>query len=641
MDISAPGRPGSILTELAWLPPAAADFAERVKALPLAGPSLAGAASGSELQRLATAQLTRGQALRLARALGRCRAAGPLPGLAALRLGVVSNATIDLVLDLLPAAALRHRLAVECVVAPFGQVVQQAVDPASQINTAGCDAVLIALDHAGWQLDRPQLGDGAPFVDQQAQELKAIIQAFRANGGATVILQSLALPPEPLFGSFDRRVAGSTRAMVARMNEAIWRLADETGALVLDVEALAAQVGTQDWFDPVAWLAYKLPFAGNCGAIYAEWLARLLGAVRGNARKCLVLDLDNTCWGGVIGDDGLTGIRIGQGHAVGEAHLAVQRMALDLRSRGVILAVASKNDDAVARAPFREHQDMLLREADIAVFQANWIDKPANLEAIARTLNIGVDALVMLDDNPAERAMIRAALPQAGVPELPADPAMFARFLSAAGYFEAVSFSDDDRIRAQSYAAEAQRAEVRATTRSLEDYLRSLDMVIGIKPFDARNRPRIAQLINKTNQFNLTTRRYSEAEVEGFERDSACVTLQIRLRDRFGDMGMIGVVVARQQDEVLDIGSWLMSCRVLGRKIEEAMLAALVEQGRGRGVTTITACYIPTTKNGMVRELFDKLGFFLMDEAAGGVRRYRLDLADMPQTDLPMQIEAA
>jgi FkbH-like protein len=635
MDISAPGRLGSILTELAWLPPAAPDFADRVKALPLGGE-----ADGAELQRLATAQLTRGQTQRLARALDRCRSAGALSGLAALRLGVVSNATMDMALDLLPTAALRHRVAVDCVVAPFGQVMQQALDPASQINTAQCDAVLIALDYRFWQLDRPRLADGPAYVEQQAEELAAIVRTLRANGPATVILQSLAPPPEPLFGSFDRRFEGSPRAMVAQMNEAIWRLAGEAGALVLDIEALAAQVGTQDWFDPPAWLAYKMPFAGSCGAIYAEWLARLLGAMRGNARKCLVLDLDNTCWGGVIGDDGLAGIRIGQGHPIGEAHLAVQRLALDLRDRGIILAVASKNFDDVARGPFREHQDMLLRESDIAVFQANWTDKPANLEAIARTLNIGVDALVMLDDNPAERAMIRAALPQVAVPELPADPALFARILSAAGYFEAVSFSDDDRIRVQSYAAEAQRAEVRATTRSLEDYLRSLEMTIGIKPFDARNRARIAQLINKTNQFNLTTRRFSEAEVEAFENDPACVTLQVRMRDRFGDMGMIGVIVARQQDDVLDVVSWLMSCRVLGRKVEEAMLAALVEQGLARGCTMITACYIPTAKNGMVQDLFDRLGLTLVAEEADGVRRYALHLAGLPEADLPMQVEA-
>lgn len=627
-------QPRTGLTDLPWLPSAAVDFSERVAAL-----TQVTATTGAELQRLATARLSRGQASRLGRALERCRATGTALGLPGFRLGIASNATMDIAADLVPAAALRHRVAVEVVVAAFGQVIQHAFDPKSVLNTAQCDGVLLALDYRAFQLSEPRLEDGAEFVDQQAEQLTAIVRAFRRHSGTLVILQTLAQPPEPLFGSFDQRVAGTVRWMISRMNEAIWRIAGDEGLSVLDVAALAEQVGTQVWFDPSEWFAYKMPFSGTCGAIYAEWLARLIGAIRGNARKCLVLDLDNTCWGGVIGDDGVDGIRIGEGSSLGEAHLAVQRLALQLRERGIILAIASKNDDAVARGPFRELDHMLLREEHIAAFQANWIDKPANLKAIARTLNIGTDALVMLDDNPAERAMIRAALPEVAVPELPSDPAQFTRLLSAAGYFEAIGFSQDDRIRAQSYAAQAQRAEVRASTESLEDYLQSLEMVIGMRPFDSLNRARITQLINKTNQFNLTTRRHSEAQVEAFEGDPACQTLQVRLRDRFGDMGIIGAVIARQSGDILDVETWVMSCRVLGRQVEEAMLAQLVAQAREIGVRRITARYIPTAKNGMVRDLFDRLGLGLEAETADGERVYGLDVANAPHVQLPMQAE--
>jgi len=623
-----------MLTDFAWLPPCPADFHDRVKALPLAE-----GASGAELQALATAQLSRGQANRLARALGRCRSAGIPLGMAGFRLGIASNATMDMVTDLIPAAALRQRVAVEILTAPFGQVMQEAFDPSSQLNRAGCDAILLALDHRAFRLTGPRFEDAAEFVEQQADELAATVRAFRSGSSAAVILQTLAQPPEPLFGSYDARAEGSLRWLVVRMNEAVLRIAAAEGAYLLDVAAIAEQVGTQVWFDAAAWHAYKMPFRGSCGPIYAEWLGRLLGAIRGTARKCLVLDLDNTCWGGVIGDDGLEGIHIGQGHPLGEAHLAVQQMALDLRERGIILAVASKNDDAVARLPFSGHDDMLLREDHIAVFQANWTDKPANLEAIACTLNIGLDALVMLDDNPAERGQIRAELPQVAVPELPADPAQFARIIAAAGYFEAAAFSQDDRIRAKSYAAEAQRADVRATARNLEDYLQSLGMIIGACPFDARNRPRITQLINKTNQFNLTTQRYSEAQVEAAERDPAAVTLQVRLRDRFGDMGIIGIVIARHAGDAVDVDTWLMSCRVLGRKVEEAMLARLGDSARALGAKRITARYLPTAKNGMVREMFDRLGFALTGEDAGGVRSYAAAIDALPATVLPMQFE--
>lgn len=624
---------GAVPVDLPWLPQPAPDFQEQLKSL------AASDAPGPALQWLATARLSRGQANRIAKALDRCRAARVDLGMPGFKLGVASNSTMDMITDLVPAAGLRHRVAIETISADYGQVFQEAVDPGSILNQAGCDAILLALDYRGLQLDRPQLKGGAAFVDAEAERLRAMVAALKANSAAAVILQTLAQPAESLFGSYDRRVEGSVRWMIDRMNDAILEIAAAGNCTILDVAALAEQVGGAHWFDPVAWNGYKMAFAGDCADIYADWLARLIASIRGQSRKCLVLDLDNTCWGGVIGDDGIDGIRIGQGHPLGEAHLAVQQLALDLHARGVMLAVASKNDDAVARRVFQEHDDMLLKESHIAVFQANWLDKPSNLEAIAKTLNIGIDALVMLDDNPAERAMIRAALPQVAVPELPSDPSQFARILSAAGYFEAVSFSDEDRIRSETYAADAQRAEVLQTFHDLGDYLKSLDMVINLKPFDDKNRPRITQLVNKTNQFNLTTKRYSEAQIESFEKDSGYYTLQVRLRDKFGDLGMIAVVIAEIGGPEMIIDSWLMSCRVLGRNVEQAMLARVVRDALEAGSERIVATYRPTAKNGMVRDLFDRLGFHLQQEDDDGTRHYVLDAAEWTPPHLPMQVE--
>ena len=472
-----------------------------------------------------------------------------------------------------------------------------------------------------------------------------MVDALRDFGGGVAILPTLATPPEPLFGSFDVRTPGTLRRNIFALNERIRQLAQETGSYLLDMASVAERVGTDVWFDPVQWSAYKLPFAATLNPAFADMVGRLLGAVRGKARKCLVLDLDNTIWGGVIGDDGMEGIKIGQGSARGEAFLTVQRIALDLRDRGVMLAVCSKNTDEVARGPFRKHPDMLLREKDISVFQANWLDKPSNIEAIAKTLNIGLDALVFLDDNPAERGQVRAALPSVAVPELPSDANLYARTLSAAGYFEATTFSKEDLLRAESYASDAQRADVMTKSRNLGDYLTALEMELTVAPFDRQGRQRIAQLINKTNQFNLTTRRYTESEVAAMEADPVIHTLQVRLRDKFGDLGMIAVIICKPEAAATPtwhVDTWLMSCRVLGRKVEEAMLAELIADARAAGIEKITSCYIPTAKNDMVAEHFSKLGFTLLAQMDNGGRTYELVLVDYHEPiEIPMRVVRA
>jgi len=345
-----------------------------------------------------------------------------------------------------------------------------------------------------------------------------------------------------------------------------------------------------------------------------------------------------TVWGGVIGDDGLGGILLGQGSAVGEAHLAVQRAALQLRERGIVLAVSSKNDDAVARGPFREHPEMLLKEEHIAVFQANWLDKASNLRAIAQTLNIGVDALVLLDDNPAERAQVRQELPEVGVPELPEDPAYFTRNLLAAGYFESTGFTAEDRERAEQYRSNAMRAALEGSTSNVAEYLDSLAMVATFSRFDAVGRARITQLINKTNQFNLTTRRYTEAQVQAVEDDAAGLGLQIRLADRFGDNGMISVIVCRAEGDDWFIDTWLMSCRVLNRKVEQATLNELCAQARQRGLRRLVGEYIASGRNGMVAEHYARLGFTPLERGEAS-SRWVLELAGHAPAPVPMQIE--
>jgi FkbH-like protein len=622
---------------LPWLPAPTDDWRSAAKRLDLDDQP------GPALRDLAGHALDAAQSRLLSRRIGRALQSGKaLAPLSPLRLAVLSAATFDFIADALPAAGARHGLAIDLQVAPADTIEACAGDPASPTFAHRPDAVLVLVDHRWLGLAVPRL-DGNPVavVDAAIARLRGVVAALRRGGVPTIIVPTIAIPPGGLFGSLDQAQAGSVRAQITAFNARLPDLARADGALVLDVAALAEQVGTARWFHAPSYHLYKLPFLPAAVPLFADWVARLLGATQGKSRKCLVLDLDQTCWGGVIGDDGIAGIRIGPGSAEGESFAAVQQAALDLKARGVILAVSSRNDDATAREPFRSHPDMLLREADIAVFQANWDDKPANLRAIADSLAIGLDALVLLDDNAAERAHVRSALPMVAVPEVPNDAAHYPLLLQMAGYFEAVTFSPEDASRAASYRANAQRVEIGAATGGSTDYLAALDMVIAHARFDPVGRPRVAQLINKSNQFNLTTRRYAENALAAIEADPACYTQQTRLSDRFGNFGMIGVIIARPHDaDDWMIDTWLMSCRVLGRQVEVAMLAELVGQARALGIVRLHALYLPTPRNGMVRDHYDKLGFARTDEDELGARRYVLTLADYRMPDLPFRSAA-
>jgi FkbH-like protein len=410
--------------------------------------------------------------------------------------------------------------------------------------------------------------------------------------------------------------------------------------VLLDLSSLAATVGYANWHSPAEWNIAKTSVSQECLPLYAEHVSRLLAAQAGRSRRCLVLDLDNTMWGGVIGDDGLGGIRVGQGDVVGEAYIDFQRYVLALRERGIVLAVSSKNEDAVARLPFREHQDMLVREEHLAVFQANWKDKPTNIRAIAEQLNLGLESLVFVDDNPFERELVRQTLPQVAVPEMPEDPAYYAATLSAAGLFEAVQFTEEDRKRAGYYAGNAKRVELQSKGGDLGAYLASLEMKIVFQPFDEPGRKRIAQLINKSNQFNLTTRRYTDADVERFAADPSYFSLQVRLSDVFGDNGMISVILCRTvRDNDWEIDLWLMSCRVLGRGVERMVLRELVSNARRRGIRNLIGNYLPTDRNKLVEHHYETLGFSLVDRREDGQTVWTLSTEAEAPESVPMEVQ--
>ncbi len=340
----------------------------------------------------------------------------------------------------------------------------------------------------------------------------------------------------------------------------------------------------------------------------------------------------------MIGDDGLEGIKLAQGDATGEAYLNVQRYALSLRDRGIILAVSSKNNDETAREPFRKHPEMILKEDHIAVFQANWTDKATNIKAIADELALGLESFVFLDDNPVERGIVRQLLPQVAVPELPSDPALYVRTLAAAGYFESVAFSKEDLQRAEFYQDNARRVAQLKQFSDIESYLDSLKMKITFQPFNETGRTRITQLINKSNQFNLTTRRYTEAEVAAAESDESCFTLQVRLADIFGDNGMIGVLICRAEGPDWNIDTWLMSCRVLGRRVENMVLNEALRAAEKYGARRLVGRYIPTERNQLVEKHYEKLGFSQVGTEDNGTTIWEMDAAYSEVPLAPMEV---
>ena len=537
-------------------------------------------------------------------------------GLRPLRIALLSSHTVDHLVPALRVAGLQRGLALAVQVAPYGMYRQALLTQNAELNAFAPQLIVLALDARDAPLQLP-LDASQDEVDaavaERIEELRLLWRRARERYAAQVVQQTIVPADPPLFGSFEALVPASPSSVIERLNAAIRAAARQDGVLLLDLASEAARGSYGDGLaEPVRWYQAKQLVSPNLAPLYGDQLARIAAASIGLSRKCLVLDLDNTLWGGVVGDDGVDGIHLGQGSPSGEAFLAFQHYAALLARRGIILAVCSKNDLSVAEAAF-DHPEMALKRRDIAAFVANWEDKAGNLRRIAAMLNIGLDSLVFVDDNPAERDIVRRELPEVAVPELPDDVADYPARIAAAGYFEAVSFTSDDATRGRHYALNAERKAAMSQATDMEGYLRGLEMVLTATPIGAAELTRCTQLINKTNQFNLTTRRYSEAEVERIARDPRAVTLAIRLADKFGDNGLISVVLARPDDAMAEdellVDSWLMSCRVLGRQVEEAVLDVLVEVASAARYRALIGEYRPTDRNGMVAEHYPRLGF--------------------------------
>lgn len=611
--------------KLPWLQSSPADFHAKLRALNTAQDVISLAACA-----LDTSQL---------HSLAKYASQIDMVGLKKLKLAILSNATSKLLFPCLIATGFRYGFLVEEMHTEYDQVMQQVLDTSSALHTV--DIILVALDYRGIPALSPEfIEDEKAAVSQAISYITNIRDALKRAGKAALLFQTVAKAPLSLFGNADAQIAGSRARRIDLFNAALADACSGWNELLCDTSALAASIGTDSWYDEVQWYNAKIPFSQHYAPIYADQVMRLIAAAKGKIRKCLVLDLDNTLWGGVIGDDGLHGIVLGQGSAMGEAFLAIQQMALALRARGIILAVCSKNNEEVARNVFKSHPEMLLREEHIAVFAANWNDKATNLEAIALALNIGLDSLVFLDDNPVERQQVRETLPMVAVPDVPSDASLYPLYISAAGYFETTTFSTEDKARADQYQANAMRALEASSHRNLDDFLTSLAMEIEFAPFDTMGTTRITQLIGRSNQYNLTTKRYSEADVEALQSNKDAITFQIRLKDKYGDNGMISAIILLKYGKQLIIDTWLMSCRVLNRRVEEAALDVLVKTAHTLGAQTLIGHYIPSERNSLVMNHYEKLGFTFARKIGEG-SEWHLDVAGYVFKNPPMQVRNA
>ncbi len=556
-----------------------------------------------------------------------------------MRLAILGSSTLSHLEGAIRVAALRRGLYVQTCVGPYDQYLQALLDRGSDLHRFSPTHVLFSFD--GRRLARMGAAGSVErgLDDAAGDHLKHCWDLARSAFGCTVLQQTVLDVEPPRLGQNEQRLPGSPAARIDRLNHRLRIAADAEGVQLIALDRRARQDGVRAWHDPVHWARTKQEVLPQAAPVYGDLVARVLAAEQGRVAKCLVLDLDNTLWGGVIGDDGLDGIVLGQGSAEGEAYLAVQQYASDLADRGVLLAICSKNDEAVARSAFENHPEMHLTLDRISAFVANWDDKATNLTAIAGTLNIGLDSLVFLDDSPFERDLVRRLLPEVMTPEIPDDePALIPNLIADAGYFEALALTEEDFTRTRQYADNRARAAQTVGT-DMAGYLADLAMTLECRPFDAAGLTRIVQLINKTNQFNVTTRRYTADEVSSVMNDPDAFGLQFRLRDRFGDNGMIAVAIGRISGSRCMIDTWLMSCRVLGRGVEQVSLNCIVAAARTHGADTLIGLYRPTAKNAMVADLFSRLGFVGADEqAVDGERSFRLDLSRYSPFESPIEV---
>lgn len=496
--------------------------------------------------------------------------------------------------------------------AEYNQIERQFLDPTSELYEFDADYIVLFQSTHKLAESHSLLS-----VEQQvmiADDRLSFISTMCTNptfASKKIICLNYPEIEDTIFGSYATKVTSSLTYQIRKLNMGLMNLSQEYANLfICDIAGLQNKLGRDFMFAPNVYVSTEMVLSIDAIPYVASRVMDIICAIKGQFKKCLILDLDNTLWGGIIGDDGIEGIQLGHGLGIGKAFTEFQMWVKKLKQRGIIICVASKNNEETAKEPFEKHPDMVLKLSDIAVFQANWETKVDNIRTIQSILNISFDSMVFLDDNPFERNMVREHIPGISVPELPEDPGEYLEYLYSLNLFETASYSQADKDRTKQYQIEAQRVSLQKTFSNESDFLKSLDMVSTVSGFTKFNIPRVAQLSQRSNQFNLRTIRYTEADISALAEDPNVIDLCFTLEDKFGDNGLIAVIIMKKQDdETLFVDTWFMSCRVLKRGMENFTLNTMVEYARKKGYKRIVGEYLPTPKNKMVEQHYLNLGF--------------------------------
>jgi len=545
-----------------------------------------------------------------------------------LKVALLGDTATQLLVTSIKGEAIDRNIALDIYEGEYNQVERQLLDPTSDLYQF--DASIVVIFQSTHKLCEHHSLLPTEKQEMVAEERLSFLASVCENPAFTdkkIIYFNYPEIEDTVFGSYANKVEASFSFQVRKLNYELMLLSKQYPNLfVCDIAGLQNLFGRQFMFSPNVYMSTEMVLSVNALPYVASRVVDIIGAIRGQFKKCLILDLDNTVWGGVIGDDGLEGIELGHGLGIGKAFTEFQMWVKKLKQRGIIICVASKNNEDTAKEPFEKHPDMVLKLDDIAVFMANWETKVDNIRAIQGILNIAFDSMVFLDDNPFERNMVRENIPGITVPELPEDPGKYLEYLYSLNLFETASYSQADKDRTKQYQVEAKRVSLAKTFANEADFLKSLDMVSTVSGFTKFNTPRVAQLSQRSNQFNLRTIRYTEADITAMAENPEVIDLSFTLEDKFGDNGLIAVIIMKKQDdETLFVDTWFMSCRVLKRGMENFTLNTMVECAKRKGYKRIIGEYLPTPKNKMVEQHYPNLGFALSELASEGAK-YVLDV---------------
>ncbi len=526
------------------------------------------------------------------------------------KLVLMGNCATQHLATAIRGTAVANHLNLNVLDTDYDQMDVLTIDDHSQLYEDAPDYVLIQMCREKLLESFRVCPDKAGFAETSLVQITEYWTRISSRIQTNILMFTFLEKDDGVFGFYGARQPESFLFQLRKLNYLLSQSASGTNnVFLLDLNQIALGFGLEQFCDTKLYYSAKIPISLSSLPAVAGAVVDLVMAIGGRINKCAVLDLDNTLWGGVIGDDGLEGIQIGE-LGVGHAFEALQHWLKDLKERGIILAVCSKNNEETAKLPFEKHPEMVLRLEDISVFMANWEDKASNIRRIQQTLNIGMDSMVFLDDNPFERELVRSMIPEITVPELPEDPSQYLDYLQGLNLFETASFSAADKDRTRQYQAEMQRQNQQKEFATYDDYLQSLNMVAVVAPFDRFQVPRIAQLTQRSNQFNLRTVRCTEEDVIRMMNDENNITIYFMLSDKFGDHGLISLAILEKTDhETLFIHNWLMSCRVLKRGMEAYILNTIMETARQKGFKKVIGEYIQTPKNAMVSHIYEEYGF--------------------------------